>query len=586
MIGVSGIAPARSTARKARYHRRVRALASIPAFALLFAACSSSPPTSTGTPGGGGTGGVVTPPPTGPITGTVTRYSYAFDLATAHGKSALDVDVAAPGGDCFTVGDRVATTSATWNSAPVTKLVLDGTSMEACGEGVAASSKLVLGAESDVPKKTFLGLDVGFSRRLDQDKGEFAYLLSWVGGCDRFGPCDADPSRLNAFHFEIAHPAGTVVLCPGTRVEGETLTTCDVEGTLAPTYSAFGFAADPLWKKSPFLTAAGIDVVFYETPSGTIAASLQKDDVAAFLGFITDLLGPFPYGKELRFAGAPTTWLGFEHPANVILFEELAGVKGVYEHASMHVLMHETVHQWAGDRSTIAAASDFVWKEATAEYLSYVFEDEHLAPTAGPATLAYWDGISLQSEHFPRPTDDPPPAVDSFYGDVYGPGPMVLYVQLESLLGRKAVLDGIKSFLAEPGARSVADLQAALEQSSGQDLKPYFDAWVYGKGTPEWPTLAIATSQNGDQVTVTVTQQNASGKLYGCKVEIEIDGTDEKALATIDFGAAPTSASASATVTLVSPVTGTILDPNHRLVARAAAAPKPFATPKRKVWIL
>jgi aminopeptidase N len=563
----------------------VRALALLPLASIFALACSSSPPAGTG--GNGGSGGGAAPPPTGPITGAVTKYTVTFDVDTAKVRTALDVDVAAPGGDCFTVGDRAPSSDdVTWNGQPAKSAMLGSGALDACGEGVAEGGALAIAAGTTVPAKNFLNLDVGFARHKDQDGGEFSYLLSWVGGCDHFGPCDADPSRLVGFHYDITHAKGDVVLCPGVLTAGDTSTQCDIAGTLAPTYSGFGLAADPKWVRTPFVSAAGLDLVFYETPSGQIAASLEKDSVAQYIAWITDLLGPFPYGKEIRYAGAPTKWLGFEHPANIILYQTLPGVTGSYANPAMHVVMHETAHQWSGDRSTIATPLDFVWKEATVEYLSYVFEDEHRPAAEAAASLEYWDAISLQSQHYPRPTDDPPLPVEKFYGDVYGPGPMVLYVQLETMFGRKAVLDGIKSFLAEPGARSVADLQAALAKSTGQDLGAYFDAWVFGKGVPEWPTFAISTAQTGDQVTVTVTQQNASGKLYGCKVDVQVDGATQVVMATVDFGAAPTSKTATATVTLAEPVMGTVLDPGHRLVARDASKTNVKPPPPRKVWIL
>ena len=572
---------------------------------LLVTACSSDPETTSG-PGGsttstgsggagggggasgtGGTGGSVAPP-TGPITGTVTRYEYAFDLTTRHAKSKLEIDVAAPGGDCFqTSSELAAVTNATWNGAPAKSAAVTSKKLDACGEGVSPGKPLVIGAEVDVPLKKFFGLDVGFTTKKDLAGGDFTYLLSWVGGCDRFGPCDDDPSRLAAFHFDITHPAGAVVLCPGTLTPGDTVTSCELSGTLAPTYSAFGFASDPLWKRSAFTTVAGIDVALFEVPGGTIGQTLEKASVDAYLTWITGLLGPFPYGKELRLAGGPTAWLGFEHPANIILQEELPSLAQAYADATMHVFMHEVAHQWAGDRSTIAATSDFAWKEATAEYLAYVFEDEQRPAAEADASLAYWSAISLQSTYYPRPTDDPPPAVQDFYGDVYGPGPMVFYVQLESLLGRKVVLDGIKAFLAQPGALSVLDLEKALETNSGLDLKPYFDVWAFGKGKPEWPTVEVSTAQAGNTVTVTVTQQNASKKLYGCKIEVEVLGATTSATATIDFGIAPKSDTASATVTLTEPAVSTKVEPRHRLITRVAKAGVPAAPePLLPVWPL
>lgn len=110
---------------------------------------------------------------------------------------------------------------------------------------------------------------------------------------------------------------------------------------------------------------------------------------------------------------------------------------------------------------------------------------------------------------------------------------------------------------------------------------------AFGKGKPEWPTLAVSTAQTGNTVTVTVAQKNASKKLYGCKVEVEVLGATTTVMATIDFGAAPKSDTATATVTLSEPVVGTTLEPRHRLVARLAKAGVPAAPePLLPIWPL
>ncbi|HLM73170.1 MAG TPA: M1 family aminopeptidase, partial [Polyangiaceae bacterium] len=532
---------------------------------LLFLAifgCSSDPEggsggsggsgasgSSSSTGGAGGMGGGA--PPSGLITAPVRRYDYAFDMTSLAARSRLTLDVPAPGGDCFNVSCLLPTVQEpAWNGAPPSSITLEDQTLSLCGAGVPGGSPLEIAASGVVAQKTFFNLDVGFSRTKDLAGGEFSYLLSWVGGCDRFGPCDDHPSQLAEFHFEVTHPPGEVVLCPGALTPGDTLTRCDITGSLAPTYSAFAIASDPLWKAAPFGTAAGVNLVFYEVPGGTIASSLDKASVTEFMTWITGLLGPFPYGDELRIAGAPTAWLGFEHPANIILLETISKLPTSYQDTAMHVLMHEIIHQWAGDRTTLATAEDFVWKEATAEYLAYVFEDEKRPPGEAEASLAYWDQISLVANYYPRPTDDPPPAVQTFYGDVYGPGPMILYVQLETMLGRPAVLAGIKEFLAQPGARSVADLRGALEKASGKDLGPYFDAWVFGSGAPERPTFSVEIGQAGNEVTVTLTQINPSKKIYGCAVEVEVKGALSSTRALVDFGVAPSSPVASAKVML------------------------------------
>jgi aminopeptidase N len=566
----------------------------LPFISLLSLGCSDDPDTSAAGVGGSsssstGVGGEGGSAPTGLIDGKVRRYDYAFDLVEGIGRSTLTIDVPPPGGDCFAASLEISSaTDPTWNGQPALSSAVEGGALTLCGPGVSGGEALSIASSATLKEKVYLGLDVGFSRSTDMAGGKFSYLLSWVGGCDRFGPCDDDPGELAEFHFEVTHPAGTTVLCPGALTPGETLTQCDIKGTLAPTYSAFAIAADPLWDRADFGTAAGVDLVFYEVPGGGLAAALDKASVLGFMTWVTDLLGPFPYGNELRIAGGPTVWLGFEHPANIILQEDLPTLKNTYVDPTMHVLMHEIIHQWAGDRTTLAETSDFVWKEATAEYLAYVFEDEHRPPAEAAETRFYWDDISQDVDHYPRPMDDPPPEVQLFYGDVYGPGPMVLYLQLEPLIGRPAVLAGIQSFLAEPGALGVDALRAALETASSKNLKPYFDAWVFGSGAPERPSFKVATTEEGGEVTVTVTQENASGKVYGCAVEVEVIGATSKARALVDFGIAPSSQVATAKVAFAEPVIGYVLDPDHRVIGddisvMPAAAPLPRK--KRPVWI-
>ncbi|HEY0482162.1 MAG TPA: M1 family aminopeptidase [Kofleriaceae bacterium] len=523
----------------------------------------------------------------GPITGDITHYNYTFDLATRHATAGIDVQVAFPGGDCFSTGlELPALSGTTWNGAPARTVSVMNNAVQICGNGVAAGTPLGITGGVTVPSATFLGLDVGFSTKRDLSGGNFTYLMSWIGGCDHFGPCDTAPSKLASYQFTVTHGASDVVLCPGDRTTGSGMTQCSLgAGTsaLAPIYSSFAIASDPLWVRNDFVTAAGVNVVFYEVPAGRIARFLDPTSVSAFLTWITGLLGPYPYGTQLRVAGAPTKWLGFEHPGNIIVDQRLP-FSGPYQDSGMHVFMHETIHQWAGDRTTIASVLDFGWKEATAEYLSYVFEDEQRPVGEAATSLLYWSAVSLDRQHFLRPTDSPAPAIQDFYGDVYTTGAM-MYVQLETLLGRQKVIDGIKSLLVAPGAKSFDDLRHVLEVSSGANLAPYFSAWVFGSGKPEWPTFAIATSQTGNQVTVTLTQQNASHKLYGCKVEIQVRGATSSAVALVDFGVAPTSATASATVTLAEPVVDAVFEPRHRVIGRVAGAPVVMA-PVGQVWPL
>jgi len=529
-----------------------------------------------GVGGIGGSGGVG---PTGPIEGTVRRYDYAFDFTTWSALSELAIDVT-QGGDCHSIACQTWPQNVSFQGEPAESFEIVDNQLAACGASVSQGQTLALTADAVLMEQTHLGMDIGISRKPNLVGGTFSYLLSWVGGCDYFGPCDDHPGRLAEFHFDLTHDAGTIALCPGVITPGDTSTQCEVSGTLAPTYSAFFAAHDPDWVREPFVTAAGIDLVFYEVPGGELADTLEPQEVSDYLVWITNLLGPYPYGTELRVAGAPTHWLGFEHPGNIILLDRLPSLQTSHPNQTMSTFIHEVIHQWSGNRTTLAETADFVWKEATCEYLTYVYEDEHLPASYAEATRHYWHYYATWADYHPRPTDDPTPAVEEFYGDTYAAGPMVLYLQLESMFGRQTVLDAITSFLAEPGIASVTDLQGELEAASGQDLQAYFDAWVYGSGTPTWPSFTVSTDQQGNQVTVTVTQDGP--ELFGCLVEVDVHGANTTVTASVDFGLAPSSASAQATVTLAEAVVITELDPRERLIEQTGNVNASGQEPK--IW--
>lgn len=514
------------------------------------------------------------------LTGEVTRYHYQFDLRTAQAVATLTWRVSTAG-NCVSVPFALPGVSEVrWNDVVVSATPADGRLL-ACGPtSVAAGNTFTLTTKATVPLATMPGLDVGFSRRTSLANSEFSYLLGWLGECDRLGPCDDTPGRLAKYTVTVLHDAGTPVLCAGVRTvnASDTQTQCDLSQTPAPPYSALFVAADPAWRTSaaPFLHTAGVKLSFYEVPGGQLAASLDnpndKASLGQFMRWLRLLLGPFPYGPELRVAGGPTAWQGFEHPANIMLNERLPQQRLGYTHPTLHVLMHEMVHQWAGNQTTPASTADYVWKEAIAEYLTYVFEDEERPAGEAAATRRVWD-TSLGVPYYPRPLDNPTPPLSVLAPSVTGSGPMVLFLQLEPLIGRTALLDAIQIFLSHPAQRAqdVEQLRRDMEEASGVSLSAYFNAWVYGQGMPLGPMLSasFAPTGLGSATTVTVTQTPMiwAGYYYGGAVEVLVKGATQSRLVTAPFGVSPAGPTASVLVDLSEPVLDVVLDPEHRFLA-------------------
>ncbi|MEZ4366901.1 MAG: M1 family aminopeptidase [Kofleriaceae bacterium] len=530
---------------------------SLPLLVLALAACGDDPS------------------PTGAIAATVSHYDYRLDLESR--AAAVDVELMVDtAGDCLTLPMRAeALAGVTLGGEAIEPTIADGAAT-LCGRGWAQGTALTLHAELTVPLATLGESQVGFSLAEDRRDHPFWFLISWVGGCDRFGPCDAAPDRFATYRFTVDHAAGVTVRCPGQIDEvSATQTVCDFGYDGGPTYSTFGLIASSGWTVEERGAWDGIATTIYDT--GSLVPG-QIDDAyhAGMLAMMADLFGPYPYGDELRVLTGPTYWSGFEHPGNIVLDDNLANpLSGsLYADPVAHVLDHEIAHQWAGDQTTLAGTYDFVWKEAMAEYLAYLHEDA-TDPVVAARTARAWKRFADGAGYYPVPEEQP--ALFDYYGEVYGPGPMVLFRQLEVMTSRQAVIDALASVLGSPSTLSVDALQAALETTTGLDLDAYVDAWVRGTGAPVWPEVAVSFAAG----TLSVTHTNATTSAGPCRFHVGLYGAGDgdELLVEVDLA---DGASQSLPATPGFEVATVVLDPLAECLVYEPAAAVTAPAPRRQ----
>lgn len=510
------------------------------------------------------------PPPTGPITARVTHYDYAFDVDTRAAHATLTLDVEQPG-DCITLPFRgEAPANPRLGGEPATAFI-EGETVRMCGSGLhAGEAKLEL--DLVIPLATVGASQVGYSISRDNEQNAFYYLVSWVGGCDRFAPCDNRPDQFATYRFTVTHPAGFLARCPGAiREVSATETECTFDHPGGPTYSTFGVAVYPAWTPTDKGTWAGVKVTVYDRASTGITDAIDTAYHAGFLEWMQSQFGPYPYGDELRILTAPTYWAGFEHPGNIVLDDGLAKqINPSYANPTAHTLNHEIAHMWAGDQTTLATTYDFVWKEAMAEYLTYVWEDTN-DPSVAQRTASAWKLFSSSARYYPVPQNMP--ELFAFYGDVYGPGPMILFRQLEVLTSRAQVLDALKRVLGTPRALSVDEVVAALEQTTGLDLGEYAAAWIRGSEVPDWPRYAVTfTPGTNGTSTLVLDQLNEKPNKRGCKFHMALrgEGPDEEQLVEVNTF----TGAADQTLDVPTPpftVTSIALDPRSECLVYAAS---------------
>lgn len=535
--------------------------------------------------------------PTGTIEAHVTHYDYTFDIMSrqAHAELTLEID---QGGNCITLPMRATLDDVPTINGDPQSATVGADSIEICGSGYETGSTITLGADLTIPLATMGASQVGYSVTRDLQGNDFYYLVSWVNGCDRFGPCDNRPDQFATYRFTVTHPAEFDARCPGTITEvSETQTVCDFDHAGGPTYSTFGVAAYPAWTQRDKGSWGGVQVTLYDRDSTLIDAAIDPAYHSGFVDWMQQQFGPFPFGSELRVLTAPTYWGGFEHPGNIVLDDFLArDTRSSYWNDTAHTLDHEIVHMWAGDQTTLASTYDFVWKESMAEYLTYVWESTNSAAN-GTQTAGAWKSFSAAAAYYPVPLEQP--ELFDYYGDVYGPGPMIFFRQLEVLTSRAQVLAGIQMVLGQQRALSVDELVAALETSTGLDLDAYATAWVRGTGAPGWPRYNVTFTAGAGTSSLALVQTNKGPNPRGCKFHVALRGatpSDEVLVEVNTF-----SGGVDQTLQIPTPaftVTDVVLDPGAECLvyamttipratdanARAPRVTSPFNTPAKHPW--
>lgn len=493
----------------------------------------------------------------------VLRAAYDLDLERDRLELRLSLQLPPPGGNCVGLASALAPVEPpTWDGAPA-RASHDGARLRVCSGGAARAGPVELGVAVQLAEWHAPGnFQVGYYRLPDRGGRETTVLLAWLEGCSAFGPCDAAVGRQVEVDLTVRHAAGQVVLCPGAREAAATSTRCRIDGGVrAPLYSALTVVASPAWQPTVLLDDPAGRMVLHEAPDGLLSAALDREVLREGLRDLTALLGPLPYGPELRVAGLPMSWLGFEPPANLLLAETLPLTPPIdYARPALHTLLHELVHQWAGGRTTLAEPRDIVWKEAIAEYLAYLVEEARGAPGEAAQTRAGWQRAGRSTGLWPLSLDPSARPID-LAANAYGAGTMTLFVQLEPFLGRAALLEAVQAFLAGPDVQSTAALRAALEAAGGASLETWWTRWVEGLGEPLRPELSVAVEAGAVRVA-----QAQAGPPLPLEVEVELVGATRRVRVAARFDLQAPPAEVVVAHALGEPVVDVVLDPDRRLL--------------------
>ncbi len=398
------------------------------------------------------------------------------------------------------------------------------------------------------------GLIIGVNRH-----GERTFFADhWPNRARNWLPVVDHPSDKALVEWDVTAPAGYQVVGNGRLAEetdlagGRRLTRWVEDRPIATKIMVIGvahFAVD----YRLVVDAAGrpVDVQTWVYPQDRAIGFRDFAEADSALGTLTDLLGPFPYAKLANVQS--TTRFGGMENAGAIFYDESA-VTGRGTNAS--TVVHEVAHQWFGD---LVSETDWphLWlSEGFATYLTHVYAERTRGAGALRAGLARdrrqiiaFAGQNPQRMLVDTTFADPLELLNAYS---YGRGGWTLHL-LRRRLGDDAFWAGLRLYLERFADLDVTtdDLEAALEETSGQDLTAFFQQWTRRPGLPR---IDATWRASGSETIVTLSQ---TGVPYALPLTVEARSADGRtARLTADVAGAET------TVRFPFAATAVVLDPD------------------------
>lgn len=395
----------------------------------------------------------------------------------------------------------------------------------------------------------------------DKDGKPAAVGDNWPDRVHHWIPTLDHPSAKATVTFNITASAREEVVANGrldhveTTASGQKTWTYS-EGVPIPPYCMI-IAVGQFARLEP--TQAALTPLSYYVPhsDGPLA---QKGFAAAIptLEFFTRTVAPYPYEKLALIVGA-TRFGGMENSSAIVftstLFTRSTGrTSKTFDVPANNVslIAHEIAHQWFGDSVTESTWSDLWLSEGFATYFAGLFVQRYEGEEAfqkylnDAATTVFAFEKKTSRPIFDRDTED---LFQLLNANNYQKGAWVLHM-LRSKLGDEAFFRGIKSYYEahKNSTASTEDLRAALERSSGKDLRGFFARWIYDSGHPQYELKWEWAPKNELRLTLTQLQRGnafsdplpivistASGKR-----DVTLKPTGKQSIETIHINEKPT----------------------------------------------
>jgi len=306
-----------------------------------------------------------------------------------------------------------------------------------------------------------------------------SYTSTPPAGADTWYPSNNTTQDKATFTFTVTVPADKQVMANGQLISstvdpiaGTSTWIWDETDQMQTYLATVNIGNFTIWTDT---SPSGIPIINGVRPDQlTDASRAQLATIGPIIDYFGTLFGPYPFASSG--AIVDVTNAGYEMETQDR--PEFVSARG------LSALAHELAHQWFGDNVAWRHASDVWLSEGFATFANWLWV-EHTGGTAAETSfMSLWNRPADNSQ-WKNTVEDPGPANQYQSSTVYNRGAMTLQA-LRNRLGDGTFFAILKDYQATfgGGTASTQDFMNVAQRDSGQDLRPFFQAWLYSAGKP------------------------------------------------------------------------------------------------------
>ena len=357
-------------------------------------------------------------------------------------------------------------------------------------------------------------------------------------------PCFDQPDLKATFQLSLTIPAHwqamTNAAIRDSAVVNDRKTVNFGPSDIIPTY-LFSFVAGRFTPVTRTVNNRPMTLLHRETDSTKIRLSTDllfslHADALTFLEDFTQISYPF---KKFDFVAVPDFQYGGMEHAGAIDYRSSSlfldnGATRDQRLSRAHVIAHETAHMWFGDLVTMRWFDDVWLKEVFANFVADKIMEVSTADAnydlqfiVDHFSAAYAVDRTEGANPIGQPLANLQEAGSLYGGIIYHKAPIMMR-QLERLMGKTSLRDGLREYLKTYafGNATWADLIAILDARTPTDLAAWNHVWVSETGRPKF---TYQLDKQGGKITKFVVSQigeDGSDRLWTQNFEVALVYTD------------------------------------------------------------